>query len=69
MMCFWLTAQLEFATLLCQIEACVNSRPLCSMSSDPNDIESLTPAHFLIGGSLISPPDENHEDVNVNWLS
>lgn len=59
----------ELSTLLCQIEACVNSRPLCAMSSDPNDIESLTPAHFLVGGSLISPPDENLDDVNVNWLS
>lgn len=54
---------------MCQIEACVNSRPLCPMSSDPNDIESLTPAHFLVGGSLISPPIENLDDVNVNWLS
>lgn len=44
----------EYATLLTQVEACVNSRPIAPISDDQNDLTSLTPAHFLIGESLIS---------------
>jgi hypothetical protein len=29
------------------------------MSSDPNDFQALTPAHFLIGSSLHSVPEED----------
>lgn len=36
----------EFTTLLTQIEGVVNSRPLCPLSNDPNDLNPLTPAHF-----------------------
>ena len=39
----------EFATLLCQIEACLNSRPLIPLTDDASDSLVLTPAHFLIG--------------------
>lgn len=37
----------EITTLLCQIEACLNSRPMTTLSSDPGDMEALTPAHFF----------------------
>ncbi|XP_035229455.1 uncharacterized protein LOC118201458 [Stegodyphus dumicola] len=46
----------EFFTLIVQIESVLNSRPLCPISNDPNDVEALTPAHFLIGSSLIALP-------------
>lgn len=46
----------EYATLLCQVEACMNSRPLCSLSDDIDNLEVLTPGHFLIGQALIAPP-------------
>ncbi|XP_018799641.1 PREDICTED: uncharacterized protein LOC108975543 [Bactrocera latifrons] len=48
-----LTAE-ELATVLAELEASLNSRPLVALSQDPNDGEALTPAHLLIGCSLSS---------------
>ena len=42
----------EFSTLLSEIEACLNSRPLYPMSDDSNDPLPLTPGHFLISEPL-----------------
>lgn len=59
----------ELSTLLHQIEASLNSRPLCALSSDPNDVSSLTPGHFLIGAPILAPPDTNMLDVQTNRLT
>lgn len=59
----------EMSTVLNQIEACVNSRPITALSSDPDDIEALTPGHFLIGQALMAPAEDNFDESNVNWLS
>ena len=49
----------ELTTVLTQIEACLNSRPLVSLpSDDDNGIEALTPGHFLIGWPLESLPND-----------
>ncbi|XP_011688629.1 PREDICTED: uncharacterized protein LOC105450474 [Wasmannia auropunctata] len=42
----------ELATLLCQIEGCLNSRPLGPLSQDSSDLVALTPGHFLVGEPL-----------------
>ena len=48
----------EFTTILTQIEACLNSRPLCATTSHSQDgILVLTPGHFLIGRPLHSYPE------------
>ncbi|XP_072380726.1 uncharacterized protein [Diabrotica undecimpunctata] len=59
----------EFNTLLIQIEAVLNSRPLCPVSNDPNDFSVLTPGHFLILEPLKIIPDRDYSDVHLNRLS
>lgn len=59
----------ELTTTLIQIEACLNSRPLCPMTEDINSVEVLTPGHFLIGAPLLAPPDKNVLNDNINILS
>lgn len=48
----------EYSTVLAQVEALVNSRPLCALNDDVTSFNALTPAHFLIGESLVQLPDE-----------
>lgn len=60
----------ELTTLLCQIEACLNSRPLTPLSSDPADVRALTPGHFLIGVPLLDVPDVNSStniSLSARW--
>ncbi|XP_025832766.1 uncharacterized protein LOC112905148 [Agrilus planipennis] len=59
----------EFTTLLAQIEAILNSRPLCPLSVDPNDLDPLTPSHFLIGRKLTSLPEEELQHISTSRLS
>ncbi|XP_061724297.1 uncharacterized protein LOC133530805 [Cydia pomonella] len=57
----------ELATLLTQVEACLNSRPLCEIDSTTG--VPLTPGHFLVGEPLVSVPDFNYEHKKVNILT
>jgi len=59
----------EYQTLLCQIEAILNSRPLTPLSNDPNDLRVLTPGDFLIGEPLTTIPEVDLTDVQINRLS
>ncbi|UYV71900.1 hypothetical protein LAZ67_9000991, partial [Cordylochernes scorpioides] len=58
----------ELSTLTTQIEACLNSRPICPLSSDSDDFNPLTPGHFLIGRPLTALPESNDDDVPINYL-
>ena len=57
----------EVTTILTQVEACLNSRPLTPISSEDDGIEVLTPGHFLIGQSLEAIPDaiESYRPVST----
>ncbi|XP_055908728.1 uncharacterized protein LOC129943365 [Eupeodes corollae] len=57
----------ELTTLLTQIEACLNSRPLCPLSDSIDDLDVLTPAHFLIGESLHAVP-QGEIDINITYM-
>ena len=48
----------EFSTVLVQVEACLNSRPLTPLPDQTDALEVLTPGHFLIGRPLTALPDE-----------
>lgn len=59
----------EYNTVLIQVEAVLNSRPLTSLTNDPNDLRVLTPGHFLIGSSLTSTVEPSLMDIQINRLS
>lgn len=58
----------ELATVLSQIEACMNSRPISLLSDNPNDPLPLTPGHFLVGEPLINLVDEDYTKCNLSSL-
>ncbi|XP_011860044.1 PREDICTED: uncharacterized protein LOC105557407 [Vollenhovia emeryi] len=49
----------EMTTGIVQIEAVLNSRPLCPLSEDISDYSAITPGHFLIGESPAIIPEPN----------
>jgi len=59
----------EFRTLITQVEACLNSRPLIALSHEPNDPSYLSPGHILIGAPLTSLPEPDFTNTIMNSLS
>ena len=51
-------------TLMCEIEAIINGRPITKVSDDPRDSEALTPNHLLLlrAGPLLPPGKFVKED-------
>lgn len=59
----------QLHTYVVEIEAILNSRPLTALSSDPNDLNPLSPGHFFIGSQMTSMPQEDLRDLPINRLS
>ncbi|CAK1591284.1 unnamed protein product [Parnassius mnemosyne] len=58
----------ELTTVLTQIEACLNSRPLSILPDNHSDPAPLTPGHFLVGEALVIVPERNYEHSNISTL-
>lgn len=56
----------ELSTYMCEIEAIVNSRPLTPITTYPNDVNALTPGHFLIGEPLTTIPAWDYTQTPMN---
>lgn len=60
-------------TLLTEVEATVNSRPLTYISESPEELSVLSPAHFLLGSQTMKIPDalkvdsSNRNEILQNW--
>ncbi|XP_029673017.1 uncharacterized protein LOC115241409 [Formica exsecta] len=59
----------EMSTLLTQIEACLNSRPLQVLSDDPDDLAAQTPGHFLVGSALNALPEPSLLEAPIGRLT
>lgn len=59
----------ELNTFTIEIEGILNSRPITSISSDPNDLLVLSPAHYLTGKPLSTLPEYDLRTVSANRLS
>lgn len=48
----------SFQTLMCEVEAVINTRPLTLVSGEPDALERLTPSHLLTTKStaILPPP-------------
>lgn len=59
----------EMTTLLNQVEAVLNSRPMEPLTDDPEDYSALTPGHFLIGQPPTTLPEPTLDQLNVSRLN
>lgn len=57
-------------TLLCEMEAAINLRPLTYVNTAPSEPEVLTLSHFLVGKHLMSLPDvDSQQDIRYSFWS
>lgn len=59
----------ELCTIVTRVEACLNSRPITVLSNDPTDLSALTPAHFIIGDSLLAIPERVESTTSHSYIN
>ncbi|XP_068680391.1 uncharacterized protein [Montipora capricornis] len=56
----------SFSTLLMEVKCIINSRPLTVPSSDPDDLDPLTPNHLLtMKSKMVMPPPDTFQQADV----
>ncbi|KAG1672253.1 Seipin [Nymphon striatum] len=65
---YWITrfSKVELITLLCEIEACINSRPLTFVGDDIEDISPLTPSSFICNNSTHTNIEFSEYNTDLN---
>lgn len=60
---------IRLRTLFAQVEFITNERPLTRSSDDPNDLQAITPNHFLCNGpsNIELQPTEVNANLNNKW--
>ncbi|XP_018392385.1 PREDICTED: uncharacterized protein LOC108771565 [Cyphomyrmex costatus] len=59
----------ELTTLTTQVEAILNSRPLCPLTEDAEDCSALTPGHFIIGEAPTVIPEPSLSEQPCSRLT
>lgn len=59
----------ELPSLLAEVEAAINSRPVTFVYNEPEEPQPLMPAHFLIGKRLSSLPPKPFHDAKQTFNS
>lgn len=58
----------EFYTVLTQVEACMNSRPITRNTDDSSDSLALTPSHFWALEPIVTPMARDYTETPTNRL-
>lgn len=58
----------ELTTIASRIEAIMNSRPIISVTDDPNDFRIITPAHLITGKEITGMPEPDFSNCKFNAL-
>ena len=57
----------NISTLICIAEQLLNNQPLTAVSSDVEDLDTITPNHFLVGGANMSWPISLFRENNASY--